>query len=76
MQCGKAPGFTKLCDPGGTVYNALECDCKTTPYYRSRFMVETCWETETYRQTPKEAFDKAIKDSAPEVTIYRPAHAQ
>ena len=63
QQCGKEPGFVKKCNEGDEVYHALECDCKTTPYMRSRLFVIGTWESKTYCQPPKEVFDDAIKET-------------
>lgn len=49
--CKKAPGLVKQPLEGGEVYWALECDCKTTRYYRSKMFTASEWETETYKQS-------------------------
>jgi hypothetical protein len=60
IHCGEYPGRVKQCINGdGIVYWALECNCKTTPYYRSSVFATSDWETITYKQDIKESFKRA-----------------
>ncbi|HTH93169.1 MAG TPA: hypothetical protein VL576_01660 [Candidatus Paceibacterota bacterium] len=76
LQCNKLPGFITACGDADEVYAALQCDCKQTPYYRSRLSAEGTWHAVTFSQTPKEAYEIAIKESPEWITIYTPSHAR
>ncbi len=55
IHCGELPGFVKHSESDGKVYWALECDCKSTPYYKSSLSTESVWASVTSKQEPKDA---------------------
>lgn len=71
--CGQYPGFTKQCFSEGIVYWALECDCKTTPYYRSQSTVEGIWASTTSKQSRKDAFETAKANTITDIAIFVPS---
>jgi hypothetical protein len=70
--CQKEPGFCNVSIPTGEVYWALECDCKTTPYYRSKIPVQGTWENTTYKQEREDAFADAVKETPEFIEIRNP----
>jgi hypothetical protein len=56
--CKEEPGFVKHCESTGEVYWALECNCKCTPFYRSRMVAVAEWESVTYKEEPTAALAK------------------
>ena len=74
--CNKLPGYIKAVGDADEVYHALECDCKQTPYMRSNTFVDATWNSVTYAQTPKEAYEIAVKQSPEWTNISVPSHAK
>jgi len=73
--CKEAPVFVKICLSSGEVYWALECGCKTTPYARGQGTAQSTWESTTWSQTLKEAFDVAERETPSFIKILKPVHA-
>lgn len=56
--CDQYPGFVSHSNSGGEVYSALECNCKSTPYYRSRLSAQATWHSKTFSMDPVLALKK------------------
>lgn len=70
--CKYVPGMVTQCGDGDEVFHALECACKTTPYYRSQTSVVSQWNAVTHSQNPTEAYEYATKESPLHIVTVMP----
>ena len=54
--CGEEPGFCNQSMSSGEVYWALECDCKSTDYYRSKMWSIAEWKDGLFEKEPSERY--------------------